>query len=123
MIAKTMKATQVAHHTIGDLYFALLDHPGSRGPGFTFTPAPSSESRIQFGAIELTSASIEEQPEAFRLKSRVETVIKKSLNWIHDCLYYLTTAYEWDLRKIDRRFYPDQVLGVHAQEMLGETVL
>ena len=46
MITKTMKATQVANHTIGNLYFSLLDHPGSRGPGFTVTPAPSSESRV-----------------------------------------------------------------------------
>ena len=112
MITKTMKATQVANHTIGNLYFSLLDHPGSRGPGFTVTPAPSSESRVQFGAIELTSASIEEQPEAFRLKSKLgETVIKKTLNWIHDCLYYLTTVYEWDLGKIDKEgFIPIRFL-------------
>ena len=29
-------------------------------------------------------------------------MIKKSLVWIHDCLYYLTSDYEWDLGKIDK---------------------
>ena len=57
-INNTMKAAQVAKNTIGDLYIAMLDHPGSRGPGFMIIPAESSEGRVMFGAIELTCASI-----------------------------------------------------------------
>ena len=97
-INKTMKATQVAKNTIGDLYFAMLDHSGSRGPGFMFIPAESSEGRVRFGAIEFTRASIDEQPEAYRNVAITEVMIKKSLDWIHDCLYYLTSEYEWDQR-------------------------
>ena len=101
-INKTMKATQVSKNTMGDLYFAMLDHPGSRGPGVMITPAEASEGRVQFGAIELIRASIEEQPEAFQNVVITEVMIKKSLDWIHDCLYYLTSDYEWDLGKIDK---------------------
>ena len=38
-INNIMKAAQVATNTIGDLYIAMLDHPGSIGPGFMITPA------------------------------------------------------------------------------------
>ena len=86
-INKTMKATQVAKKTIGDLYFAMRDHPSSRGPGFMITPAESSEGRVQFGAIELTRGSIEEQPEAFQHVTITEVMIKQSLVRIYDCLY------------------------------------
>ena len=86
----TIKATQVAKHTIGDLYFATLDHPGSRGPGFGLIPAEASEGRVRFGAIELTRASIDAQPEAYRNVAITEVMIKKSVCWMHDCLYYLT---------------------------------
>ena len=101
-INNTMKAPQVAKNTIGDLYFAMIDHPGSRGLGFMFIPAESSEGRARIGDIELTCASIDEQPEAFRNVTITEVMIKKSLDWIHDCLCYLTSDYERDLGKIDK---------------------
>ena len=93
-ISKTMKATQVATNTIEDLYIAMLDHPGSTGPGFIVIPAESLGGRVTFGPIELTRASIEEQPETFRNVTITEVMVKKSLDWIHDCLYYMTSDYE-----------------------------
>ena len=100
-----MKATQVAKNTIGDLYFAMLDHPSSRGPGFMITPAEASAGRVQYGAIELTRASVEQQPEAFQNVVITEVMIKQSLDWIHDCVYDLTSDYEWDLGKIGKECF------------------
>ena len=80
----------------------MLDHPNSRGLGFLVTPAEASAGRVQYGVIELTRASIERQPEAFQHIVISEVMIKKSLEWMHDCVYYLTFTYEWDLGKIDK---------------------
>ena len=112
-ITNTMKATQVGKTTVGDLYFSMLDHPNSRGPGFLVTPAEASAGRVQYGAIELTRASIERQPEAFQHIVISEVMIKKSLDWIHDCVYYLTSAYEWDLGKIDKEGFIPIKFVVH----------
>ena len=85
-----IKATQVAKHTVGNFYCATLDHPGSRGLGFGIIPAEASEGRVQLSAISLTRGSIDAQPAAFRNVEITEMMIKKSLCWMHDCLYYLT---------------------------------
>ena len=121
-----MKATQVGKTTVGDLYFSMLDHPNGRGPGFLVTSAEASAGRVQFGAIDLTRATIERQPEAFRNIDISEVMIKNSLNWIHDCVYYLTSAYEWDLGKIDKEgFIPIKfvvyMLGSCWEKQFSET--
>ena len=119
-INNAIKAAQVAKHAIGDLYLAVLGHPGSRGPGFVITPAESSEGHVRFGAIELIRASIDEQPEAYRNVAITEVMIKKSLNWIHDCLFCLTCEYEWDLGKIDKEAFIPIKFVVHMLKMCWE---
>ena len=84
------------------------------------TPAESTEGRVRFGAIELTRASIDSQPEAYRNVAIAEVMIKKSLNWIHDCLFYLTCEYEWDLGKIDKEAFIPINCVVHMLKMCWE---
>ena len=115
-----IKATQVAKQIVGDFYFATLDHPGSRGPGFGNIAAEASEGRVQFGAISLTRASIDAQPAAFRNVDITEVMIKKSLCWMHGCLYYLTYSYEWDLGKIDNEAFIPIGCLVHMLQVTWE---
>ena len=121
-ITKTMQATQVGKITIGDLYFAMLNHPAGRGPGFLVIPPGASVGRVQLGAIELTRAVVDKQPEPIKDKI-TEAVIKTSLIWMHDCIYYLTTSYEWEPGKIDKEgFIPIQFVEYLLQVMLGQSV-
>ena len=46
-LTNTVKAAQVARATVGDLYFAVLDHPPARGPGAMVVPAEASEGHVQ----------------------------------------------------------------------------
>ena len=58
-ISNTIKAAQVARATIGDLYFAVLDHPPARGPGTMVISAEASEGHVQLGAVSLSRITID----------------------------------------------------------------
>ena len=65
-------------------------------------PAGASEGRVQFGAVTLTRTSIEAQPAEFQNIEITEEMIKKSLSWIHNRLYFITRSYEWNIGQIDK---------------------
>lgn len=110
-LSNTIKAASVARATVGDLYFAALDHPPARGPGIMVIPAESSEGHVQLGAVTLSRITIDSQPQQFKNVVITDELIKKSLNWIVKLLHYITRSYDWNLGMIDKdAFIPVRLL-------------
>ena len=74
-------------------------------------PAEASEGHVQLGAVTLSRTAIDAQPQQFKNVVITDELMKKSLNWIHERLCYITRSYAWNLGMIDKdAFIPVRLL-------------